>query len=153
MFNRESSKRGNNYFIGEIFAISRELIPNSQRAYFKENPVRIDFEHKLKDYFNNTLYFIYYEGSDINSSIKKINSYAEKVSEFKKKVQEGGFLSDEERIREQSELEAKKLDAEKAQQNLEKKKEGGGRSILTPQILSAELKRSTAVPPSEPPKT
>jgi molecular chaperone HtpG len=152
MFTRESSKRGNNYFIGEIFAISRELIPNSQRAYFKENPVRIDFEHKLKDYFNNTLYFIYYEGSDINSSIKKINSYAEKVSEFKKKVQEGGFLSDEERIREQSELEAKKLDAEKAQQNLEKKKEGGGRSILTPQIIERRIEEVNAVPPSEPPK-
>jgi len=138
MFTREASKRGNNYFVGEIFALSRELIPNSQRAYFNETPVRIEFEHKLKDYFNNTLYYIYYEGSDINSSIKKINSYAEKVSEFEKKVAEGGFLSPEEREREQGELETKKLEAEKAKKNLEKKK-AGGRSFLTPQIVKRRI--------------
>jgi molecular chaperone HtpG len=138
MFTRESSKRGNNYFIGEIFAVSPELIPNSQRSYFNENPVRLDFEHKIKDYFNNTLYHIYYEGSDINSSIKKINSYAEKVSEFEKKIAEGSFLSTEEREREQSELETKKQEADKAKKNLEKKKEGG-RSFLTPQIVERRI--------------
>jgi molecular chaperone HtpG len=138
MFTRESSKRGNNYFIGEIFAVSRELIPNSQRAYFNENPVRIDFEHKIKDYFNNTLYYIYYEGSDINSSIKKINSYAERAAEFEKKIAKGGFLSTEEREREQGELEIKKHEAEKAKKNLEKKKESG-RSYLTPQIVERRI--------------
>lgn len=138
MFTREASKRGNNYFIGEIFAISPELIPNSQRAFFNENPVRIDFEHKIKDYFNSTLYYIYYEGSDINSSIKKIHSFTEKATEFKKKVAEGGFLSTEERNREQRELETKKQEAERAKQNLEKKKEGG-RSILTSQIVERRI--------------
>jgi hypothetical protein len=134
MFTREASKRGNNYFIGEIFAVSRELIPNSQRAYFNENPVRIDFEHKLKDYFNNTLYYIYYEGSDINSSIKKINAYIEKASEFKKKEAQGSFLTTEEYQREQEMLKTKEQDAEMAKKKLEKKKEGG-RSILTQQII------------------
>ena len=145
MFTRESSKRGNNYFIGEIFAVSPELIPNSQRSYFNENPVRIDFEHKIKDYFNNTLYHIYYEGSDINSSIKKINSYAEKAYEFEKKVAEGSFLSTEEREREQSELNAKKQEAERAKKNLEKKKEGG-RSFLTPQIVERRIDEVSDAP-------
>lgn len=138
MFTREASKRGNNYFIGEIFAVSRDLIPNSQRAYFNENPVRIDFEHRLKDYLNNTLYYIYYEGSDINSSIKKIKSYAEKAVEFEKKVSRGGFVSDEERKREESELLAKQKEAEKAKTNLEKKKYGG-RSILTQEIIERRI--------------
>lgn len=134
MFTREASKRGNNYFIGEVFALSRELIPNSQRTYFNENPARIDFEHKLKDYFNNTLYYIYYEGSDINSSIKKISAYREKASEFEKKKAQGSFLTTEEYQREQEELKTKEQEAEKAKKNLEKKKEGG-RSILTPLII------------------
>ena len=134
MFTREASKRGNNYFVGEIFATSRELIPNSQRAYFNENPTRIEFEHKLKDYFNNTLYYIYYEGSDINSSIKKINSYYDKASDFKRKNANGVFLTSEEFEREERELKTKEKEAEKAQKNLVKKREGG-RSILTPQII------------------
>jgi molecular chaperone HtpG len=134
MFTREASKRGNNYFIGEIFATSRELIPNSQRSYFNENPARIEFEHKLKDYFNNTLYYIYYEGSDINSSIKKINSYHDKASEFENKKAQGSFLTTEEQEREAHELKMKKQEAQKAKNNLEKKREGG-RSILTSQII------------------
>lgn len=132
MFTRD--RRGNSYFIGELFAVSRELIPNSQRDYFRENPSRIEFEHKLKDYFNNTLYYIYYEGSDINSSIKKINSYHDKASEFEKKKAQGSFLTAEEQEREERELKIKEQEAEKAKNNLEKKREGG-RSILTSQII------------------
>ena len=149
MFTREASKRGNNYFIGEVFATSCDLIPNSHRSYFNENPVRIDFEHRLKDYFNNTLYFIYYEGSDINSSIKKINSYVEKAKEFEEKTSEGGFLSDREREREQSDLEAKKQGAKNAKKNLEKKKESG-RSILTSQIIKRRIEEIKTVPAAAP---
>lgn len=134
MFTRESSKRGNNYFIGEIFATSVELIPNSQRSYFNENPMRVNFEHKLKDYFNNTLYYIYYEGSDINSSIKKILSFHEKTREFEQKKEHNGFLNMEDFTREEQALLAKKQEAEKASRSLEKKREGG-RSILTAQII------------------
>lgn len=134
MFTREASKRGNGYFIGEIFAASRDLIPNSQRSYFNENPIRITFEHRLKDYFNNTLYHIYYEGSDINASIKKLSSYAEKAAEFEKKKEAASFLSTDDFEREQAELESKKQEAEKARKNLEKKK-AEGRSILTKEII------------------
>ncbi|MGG2196440.1 ATP-binding protein [Paenibacillus validus] len=139
MFTRELSKRGNNYFIGEVFAMSRELIPNSQRSYFNENPARIDFEHKLKDYFNNTLYYIYHEGSDINSSIKKINSYHDKVSDFKVKEAQGSFLTKEEHEREENDLKRKELEAEKARKLLEKKREGG-HSKLTQQIIERRIK-------------
>jgi|GEM_PF-223464 len=134
MFTREASKRGNGYFIGEIFATSRELIPNSQRAYFNENHVRVSFEHKLKDYFNNMLYYVYYDGSEVNASIKKIHSYVEKLTEFDKKKEEGGFLTTDEFEREQEALEAKKEIALEAKKKLEKKILGG-RSVLTKQII------------------
>ncbi|HVI42164.1 MAG TPA: hypothetical protein VM577_16040, partial [Anaerovoracaceae bacterium] len=97
-----------------------------------------------KDYFNNTLYYIYYEGSDINSSIKKINTYREKASEFEKKKAQGGFLTTEEYQHEQEELKTKEEEAEKAKKNLEKKKEGG-RSILTPQIIERRTVEFSAI--------
>jgi len=134
-FTRDKSNRGNSYFIGEIFALSRDLIPNSQRSYFNETPVRMDFEHKLKDYFDNELHDMYYDGSDTNASIKKINSYATAEAEFKKKDEEGVFLTADEREREQETLKAKQAEAEKAKKNLEKKKAQGGKSILTQQII------------------
>lgn len=136
MFTRD--RRGNSYFIGEIFGTSRGLIPNSQRAYFNENPTRMKFEHKLKDYLNNTLYYIYYEGSDINSSIKKINAYHDKASEFEKKKMQGSFLTTEEQEQEERELKTKEQEAEKAKNKLEKKREGG-RSILTSQIIERRI--------------
>lgn len=145
MFTRETSKRGNNYFIGEIFAISKDLIPNSQRAYFNENPARIEFEHKLKDYFNNTLYQIYYEGSDINSNIKKINTYYATAAEYEQKVSTNAFLTTEEREKEKRSLEEKERDAKKARTNLEKKRDGG-KSILTSQIIERRIKE---VPPAD----
>jgi molecular chaperone HtpG len=138
LFTREASKRGNNYFIGEIFAVAPELIPNSQRTYFNENPERIEFEHKLRDYFNYTLYDIYYDGSETNALIKKINTYAEKVSEFEKKDAISSFLSDEEREREQEELNKKKKEAEAARTKLEKKKTSG-RSPLSSQIVKRRI--------------
>jgi molecular chaperone HtpG len=134
MFTREASKRGNNYFIGEVFASSKDLIPNSQRSYFKENPTRISFEYLIKEFCNETLYRIYYEGSDINSSIKKIASFNEKTAEFNEKVKKGGFLTEEEQEREEQELRKKAIEAEKAKNNLERKKEAG-RSKLTVEII------------------
>lgn len=143
MFTREASRRGNGYFIGEVFAISRNLIPNSKRTYFNENPTRIDFELQMKDYFNNTLYHIYYEGSNINSNIKKIVSFNEKAAEFGKKLQESDFLTPEELKREERELKKAEQLAEKAKKDLDKKRTNN-RSILTNEILTHRIKR---IPP------
>lgn len=60
--------RGNSYFIGEVFAVNKDLIPNSQRDYFNENPARAYFERELRRYFNEELHKIYYNGSAINSA-------------------------------------------------------------------------------------
>lgn len=65
--------RGHHYFIGEVFAVSKNLIPNSQRDYFNENSTRLEFEQELRRYFNGELYKIYYEGSAINSAYSKID--------------------------------------------------------------------------------
>jgi len=137
LFSKEESKRGNGYFIGEIFAVSRDLIPNSQRSYFNENPTRIEFEHKLKDYFNTVLYHAYYGGSAINSDIKKITSFEERKEEFEKKKAGNKFFNNEEFKREEQELQVKKEEALKAHKKLIKQKENGG-------LIAEIIERRTA---------
>lgn len=115
--------RGNSYFVGEVFAMDKDLIPNSQRDYFNENKARAQFELKLKIFFNEELRKIYYGGSAFNSAIKKIETYEKKEAEFKEKETAGDFVDDEHRERElKVVLESKKL-AENAQQKIEKMKD------------------------------
>lgn len=40
--------RGNYYFVGEVFAVDKQLVPNSQRDYFNENETRVLFEDLLR---------------------------------------------------------------------------------------------------------
>jgi len=117
--------RGNSYFIGEIFGVSSELIPNSQRSYFNENHIRIKFEHELKAFFHDELHRVYHDGSDTNAAINKIKSYDAKEIEFKTKVENGTFMSNEERETEQTALEKSKQDALTARRRLEKRREDG----------------------------
>ena len=115
--------RGNSYFVGEIFAVSKELIPNSQRDYFNENSARVTFEHKLEKYFNEELYKIYYDGSAINSAYKKIDSYEKKEAEFKEKEAASDFVDKEHRERELKTVIESKKDAATAQIQIERKKD------------------------------
>lgn len=108
--------RGNSYFVGEVFALDKNLIPNSHRNYFNENPVCKVFERELQKYFNDELKKIYYDGSAINSSYKKIETYEKKEAEFKAKEAACLFVDKEHRERELSAvLETKKIaEAEQA---------------------------------------
>lgn len=115
--------RGNSYFVGEVFAIDKELIPNSQRDYFNENPARAMFERELKKYFNAELKKIYYNGSAINSSYKKIETYEKKEAEFNVRETAGFFVDKAHRERELTVvLEAKKV-AETEQTKIKRMKD------------------------------
>lgn len=122
--------RGNHYFIGEIFAISKELIPNSQRDYFNENQTRLKFESKLRDYFNERLYRIYYESSSINSSYNKIDICNQKETEHRQKIQNGDYVDDNQRVQAEQGLEKARQDAAKAQHDLAKKRANPSSSMI-----------------------
>lgn len=115
--------RGHHYFIGEVFAVAKDLIPNSQRDYFNENAVRNEFELALRNYFSDELQKIYYECSTINSACGKIDTYNKKEAEFERKVQSGDFINKEDRKQATDELEKARVEAEKAHQEIEKKKQ------------------------------
>ncbi|TLS54124.1 ATP-binding protein [Paenibacillus antri] len=143
--------RGNSYFIGEVFAVNRDLIPNSQRDYFNENPARADFERELQRYFNDELYKIYHDGSTINSAYKKIDTYEKKETEFKVKETAGLFVDASHRERElKSVLETKKA-AESALGKIDKVKNKSD-GLMQKVIQRIELERpkrkiTAAVPP------
>ena len=115
--------RGSHYFVGEVFAVSKLLIPNSQRDYFNENNGRLVFEQRIRRYFNDELTRLYRDGSEINSAYDKINAYEKKVSEFQQKQESGDFIDDDYKQQAAQVVEKAKKDAEKAQSNIEKKKQ------------------------------
>lgn len=117
-FHRE--ERGNRYFIGEVFAISRDLIPDSQRDYFNENGRRVSLERMLKAYFETSLYDLYRLGSDANAARKKIVKAEQDKGDFRKKDDEQAFISQEEREEATDKLSKSKKEAVKAKEKLEK---------------------------------
>ena len=115
--------RGNSYFVGEVFAVSDELVPNSQRDYFNENPARALFEKELSNFFNDELYKLYYNCSAVNSAQKKIEKYENTIAEYEEKQNKGSFVSSDHRSIEYQKVENAKKEAEAAQKRIEKVKE------------------------------
>jgi molecular chaperone HtpG len=104
--------RGQHYFVGEVFAISKNLIPNSQRDYFNPGEARSKFEHLLSDFFNDDLSRIYKAGSSINSKYDKI----QKADKLKSEIAYALVVTDEHRQK----LDKAKCEAETAAQELAK---------------------------------
>lgn len=74
-------ERGTNYFIGEVHAVDKGLIPNGRRDYFVQNTDCNTFEAKLKTYFGE-LYKLYYDASDVRNLFKAVNKPAQIQSAF-----------------------------------------------------------------------
>jgi molecular chaperone HtpG len=104
--------RGQHYFVGEVFAISKDLIPNSQRDYFNPGETRLQFEHLLSEFFNDDLSRIYKAGSTINSKFDKI----QRVDKIEAEISSTAVVTDEQKKK----LEQAKKDAEAAAQELAK---------------------------------
>jgi len=124
--------RGQHYFVGEVFAVSDSLIPNSQRDYFNENAERNVFESRIRDFFNEELTRLYRDSSDINAAYSKISKYEKKSSEFDQKKQEGKFIDKSHEEEAAREVEKAKQEAEKARENIEKQKRKVGEAPDNP---------------------
>ena len=111
--------RGNYYFVGEIFAVDKQLVPNSQRDYFNENEIRVLFEDSLREYFFDILHKLYYEANRVKNDYKRQEEYLAIVDEYQKKS-ESGFVDDAERQKFQFDIEKAKQSANEARKRLEK---------------------------------
>ena len=117
---RRGDKIGTNYTIGEVFAISKLLIPTSQRDYFEDNNERKILERNLHDFFTGTLYDLYNKGSEINSAFDKIEKYDQMTADFQQKDIDGQFTDKAQRDNELEKLEEAKSKCEEATQRIEK---------------------------------
>lgn len=108
--------RGTKYFLGEIFAVHPELIPNSQRDYFSANETVSLFEDSLKKKFTE-LDSLYHLSSTTRNNFKKINSHISAKNEFAEKSKEG-FTAPEEATKLQADIDTKAKEAEAAQNSL-----------------------------------
>lgn len=109
---------GNQYFIGEVQAVHKELRPNGRRDYFIENEMLKEFENKLREYFMY-IYSYYRIASETRSTSNTQNKYIEKKEEIAQQTQKG-FISNKSKEKEYKELEVRREKALKAQKNLEK---------------------------------
>ena len=112
--------RGNYYYVGEVFAAAKELIPNSQRDYFNENETRVLFEDLLREYFYDVLHKLYYEANRVKNDYKRQEEYLSKVAEYQKKEKEQGFIDESERQKLQFDIDKAKKNAEDARKRLDK---------------------------------
>lgn len=111
--------RGNSYFIGEIFTVDRNLIPNSQRNYFNETPARITLENQLRHFFYEELHRLYHAANDTKNLYKKLEAYNDAVARLNEKHTKG-FVDKKEQARMEAAVEEARKKKDAAKKKLEK---------------------------------
>lgn len=148
--------RGNSYFVGEIFTVSKDLVPNSERNYFNECDTRNILEDQLKDFFVS-LHKLYYEANRTKGYYTKIKEFNKKQEEFISKVEKKDFVSAEEKQRLEVELKAaeeKKNEALKAIETIKRNSQDDDNAVAKVQkkidrahtSVMETLKKSTSKP-------
>lgn len=137
--------RGNLYFIGEIHAVDKDLIPNGRRDYFEETPTRVIFETKLEAFINDTLYQLYRDASVVKSIYQSSTKVKELREEYEQKSQ-NGFINETEQKVLIDEIKSKEdkwlKDREKVEKIKDKAKDN---PILTQVINNIEKKYDNEV--------
>ncbi|MFN0215115.1 MAG: ATP-binding protein [Saprospiraceae bacterium] len=122
LYGKDHDQRFHYYFVGEIHAFNKTLIPNARRDYFVENAVCYEMETALKSEFHQ-LKRLCYKTSEVNSSVRAIQNFEKASVEFEQKQLEGAFLNKEEQQRAWYDLESRKHKATEAAKKIEKTRE------------------------------
>lgn len=120
--------RGNYYFIGEIYAVHTNLIPNARRDYFNQTNERTELELLMQEKFLE-LHAMYYAASRIKSAYKSQLKYKEMEKQFNEKKENGGFIDKkeiEDQLQEIDKAKQKSLEGKKEIDKSEKKYNGDG---------------------------
>lgn len=99
--------RGNSYFVGEIFTVDKNLIPNSQRDYFNENTTRKNFEQSITEYFHTDLHNLYYKANKIKNAYAHQEELLNLKDTYNKKNKESSFINEQEKISLENEIQEK----------------------------------------------
>ena len=121
--NFHKEPRGNLYFVGELFAVDKNLLPNARRDYFKVNSVQKEFEDTIKPYFYTDMYNCYRGASDIIGAMKRQLDYTKAQQEYDTAVANANFINEEEQEKAKQNLEEKKKKAEEGAKKIEQKRQ------------------------------
>ncbi len=115
-FSAEGDKRFSQWFYGEVFVETKELMPDARRDYLRECEYRSIFENYIKKDFK-VLKDLCNEASRIRGAQKEIKRAVQEQGKIEKKKQTG-FLSPEDQQKSEQKFEEFKQKKEKAQQQL-----------------------------------
>lgn len=110
--------RGNLYYIGEVFAVHEDLIPNGRRDYFILNPTCREFEQKLNPYFYYKMKTIYHHANEYKKALQKQQQLVNATLEFEKKDKEGAFTSPEAKQKAKENIKELQVKAEEARKKI-----------------------------------
>lgn len=136
-----TEERGVKYFIGEIFVTSTDLIPNSQRDYFNEDPARLSFEQAVRQYVNGELNKIYHKGSEMNTHLGNLRKLDREQEEFNIKKKNNDFINPAYEKKAKEKLETIKAKADAARKFFQKVEEKGNDGIAEKIIAGVAHKR------------
>jgi len=114
--------RGNGYFVGEMFVVEKNLIPNARRDYFNPNPAQKQFEEAVHHFFYTELYNLYHYASKVRSAQKAVANFQKKEQEFYEKVRTAAFIDSEEKDTAQRDIEEERKKVEKANREIANRK-------------------------------
>lgn len=115
-FTKTEDQRFSFYYFGEIYAVSKDLIPNSRRDYFGENTECRKFEQSIKKDFLK-LKETCYDAQKIRTSSNTIAKGEELRQKIKEK-EKYGYTSQEERENLQKQIEDQKKKENQARRQL-----------------------------------
>ena len=147
-FTKTEDQRFSFYYFGEIYAISKGLIPNSRRDYFAESKECVDFEQKIREDFLK-LKDLCYDAQKLRSSTSTIIKTEELRATIHSK-EKNGYTSQKERDDLHHRLEEQEKKEEQAQKQLAKVKDKI--SSKDSPLKSVLNKFETSIPTKEQPK-
>lgn len=131
-----SEPRGNSYFIGEIYAIDTELIPNARRDYFNLNPAYKEFEDAIKPVLNIELYKLYRYANDVKKIYQRQDELIKREIDYKDKVNNGSFINEEKQKEAEKELEIAREKVKKDKRTLELRQKDAESSPILNRVFS-----------------
>ncbi len=134
-------RRGPLYFVGEVFAVHPDLIPNARRDYFNINDTCKEFEDALKPLFKETFYEIYHKANEYKKALEQQDELEKAEIDYEKRDSKRDFIDAEERKNTERLLAEKREKAEKAKRKLEKLKKDDTNPVLQKIYRAYDKKR------------
>lgn len=111
--------RGSLYFVGEVFAVSADLIPNARRDYFNLNDTCREFEKTLRPLFYDKFGLIYHKANEYKKATQKQAELQVSETKYAQQEREGAFIDPKEREEATKKLEELRETATKATTKIE----------------------------------